>query len=302
MFNILLKKSATMFLLMLCGYTIKKKKVISGTASSDLANVLLYVATPAIIINPFINSQENFGKILVETTFISLICILVCAIVSALIYRNDQIAKYATTFTNCGYMGIPIVTSILGTAGVKYLSMYIVLANIFNWTLGVKIMSTNKNDLSLKKVFFNPSIIAFVVGILLFTLRIKVPSLVIETFSSLSELNASLSMIILGIYLADSDIKQVFINKKSYQISFVRLVLIPAVCIPIILLVPFGSFETKLVATIAVSTPCATSTGIFSQKFGRDYKTASYYVCLSTVLSLITLPTVTAIIGLLLNK
>lgn len=58
----------------------------------------------------------------------------------------------------------------------------------------------------------------------------------------------------------------------------------------IFLLFPFARGEITLITLIAAATPVASSTAIFAQKFDQDYRQAVSYVCLSTILSVATLP------------
>ena len=52
------------------------------------------------------------------------------------------------------------------------------------------------------------------------------------------------------------------------------------------------AFQGIPITLVAAATPVASSTAIFAQKFGQDYRQAVTYVCLSTVLSIVTLPLV----------
>ena len=54
----------------------------------------------------------------------------------------------------------------------------------------------------------------------------------------------------------------------------------------------FARGQVALITLVAAATPVASSTAIFAQKFGQDYRQAVSYVCLSTVLSIVTLPLV----------
>lgn len=55
---------------------------------------------------------------------------------------------------------------------------------------------------------------------------------------------------------------------------------------------PSHAARITLITLIAAATPIASSTAIFAQKFDQDYRRAVSYVCLSTFLSVATLPLV----------
>jgi len=302
MFYILLQQTAIMFLLIACGFILKKKKMISEKGSADMANVLLYVATPALLINPFINPVDGFGQVIIESAILSLIVLTICTLISILIFKKDPLSMFACSFTNCGFMGLPLVVALFGNNGSMYLSMFIIISNILFWTIGVKMMSQDNKDIQIKKILLNPCIISFIVGLITFSLKINVGAVITGVFDTLSKLVTPLAMIILGIYLAGCDFKTLLLNKKSYIVCLVRLIIIPLICFPIILISPIGSLTTKIVVFIAIATPCATNTGVLAQKYNNDTRTASSYVCLSTLISLITLPILVSVINVLLQK
>ena len=99
-------------------------------------------------------------------------------------------------------------------------------------------------------------------------------------------------MIILGFYLSKVRLRDLFASARLYVVSAVRLLVVPAVAVLIFLLFPFARGEITLITLIAAATPVASSTAIFAQKFDQDYRQAVSYVCLSTILSVATLPLV----------
>ena len=99
-------------------------------------------------------------------------------------------------------------------------------------------------------------------------------------------------MIILGFSLSKVRLRDLFASARLYVVSAVRLLVVPAVTVLIFLLFPFARGEITLITLIAAATPVASSTAIFAQKFDQDYRQAVSYVCLSTILSVATLPLV----------
>lgn len=99
-------------------------------------------------------------------------------------------------------------------------------------------------------------------------------------------------MIILGYYLSKVQLRGLFADVRLYLFSALRLLVVPAVTILVFLPFPFARGEVTLITLIAAATPIASSTAIFAQKFDQDYRRAVSYVCLSTILSVATLPLV----------
>lgn len=102
-------------------------------------------------------------------------------------------------------------------------------------------------------------------------------------------------MLLLGAYLAKTDLKKVFAIASNYGVSFVRLLLIPAVSVLLLRLPPFGSEQMNHCAC-----PAGSLGAIFSLKYGGDYEKATGQVCISTVLCLASIPLMAAMcMGLL---
>lgn len=57
----------------------------------------------------------------------------------------DCIDKLSMIFTNCGFIGIPLIHGVLGSEGVFYLLSYIAVFNIFMWTFGYYLMAGTIN-------------------------------------------------------------------------------------------------------------------------------------------------------------
>ena len=178
-------------------------------------------------------------------------------------------------------MGIPIATAIIGNENVFYISAFVALLNILQWTYGVVVMTESKDCIKLDKLIKNPILIAMVIGLSIFFLQIPVPEVATKTISSLASLNAPTAMIILGVYLAQTDIKSVFVGKEMYITSFIRLVFIPVFTLLMLYFLPINQ-NIKLAVIIAASAPIGSNVAVFAQIYNLDYKHAVKTVCLTT--------------------
>ena len=160
------------------------------------------------------------------------------------------------------------------------------------WTYGIVIISGKKETMNLRMVFVNPVFISMVIGIALFVLQPTLPTVVTGTIGYIADGNTVLAMIILGYYLSKVQLRGLFADVRLYLFSALRLLVVPAVTILVFLPFPFARGEITLITLIAAATPIASSTAIFAQKFDQDYRRAVSCVCLSTILSVATLPLV----------
>lgn len=289
---LLLNQIAIMFILMAIGYGLYKLKFISDQGSKDIGKILLYLVIPIVIVNNFmIDLNAENVEALIHSTVISFICMVIAMIISYIFFgKRDGIANFSSTFSNAGFIGIPLVQATLGANAVFYISIMIVMINVLQWTYGVFIITGDSSVMSLKKIVTNPIVIAVILGLLVFLLQIRFPSTIMSVCSNITGLNTPLAMIVSGVYLAQSDLKAMLVNKKIYLVSMMRLIVIPLITVCVFKFLPFGNETLKLAILITAACPVGSNVAIFAQAYDADYHSAVEQVCMTTILCLLTLP------------
>lgn len=292
--QILLQQTIIMFALMLLGLLLSRRGMISEQGSRDLSNVLLYAVIPCVILRSYMS--EFSTEKLRAMGLSALIAVIAFAASIAVAYltcgTRHRIENFAVAFGNAGFIGIPLVTAVFGPEAAFYVVSFSTFANLLQWTYGIVIISGKKETMNLRMVFVNPVFISMVIGIALFVLQPTLPTVVTGTIGYIADGNTVLAMIILGYYLSKVQLRGLFADVRLYLFSALRLLVVPAVTILVFLPFPFARGEITLITLIAAATPIASSTAIFAQKFDQDYRRAVSYVCLSTILSVATLPLV----------
>lgn len=292
--QILLQQTIIMFALMLLGLLLSRRGMITEQGSRDLSNVLLYAVIPCVILRSYMS--EFSTEKLRAMGLSALIAVIAFAASIAVAYltcgTRHRIENFAVAFGNAGFIGIPLVTAVFGPEAAFYVVSFSTFANLLQWTYGIVIISGKKETMNLRMVFVNPVFISMVIGIALFVLQPTLPTVVTGTIGYIADGNTVLAMIILGYYLSKVQLRGLFADVRLYLFSALRLLVVPAVTILVFLPFPFARGEITLITLIAAATPIASSTAIFAQKFDQDYRRAVSYVCLSTIISVATLPLV----------
>lgn len=285
----------TLFLILIVGYFARKRAILTSELTTGLTNFLINVTSPFMIISSF---QFDFskemlafaGKILTFSFLAHIFSTLIGLIIFKKYPENiRKILRFTTTFSNCGFMGFPLLQSIYGKIGVFYGSIYVVGFNIFLWTVGVMIF-TEKRDLStIKNAFLSPNIIAVLIGITTFILSLKIPTPIYSALEIIGGMTTPISMLVVGSILAEMKLKELFSGFAVYYGTLIRLVIIPMLSL---LITGLLNFEPLLqgVCVISTATPAAATTAIFAEKYNGDSAFASRIIVISTVLSIITLP------------
>lgn len=285
------KQILTMFLYMGIGFLLYKRKLVTKEGSKALAHLLLYCVLPCVIIRSFgiARTPENTGELLASLGLAAASLLLSMAI-SALLFRKSPIDNFGCAFSNAGFMGFPLITAILGGEAVFYAAGFVALLNALQWTYGQWVLTGDKRQISAKAVIKNPIIISLAVGLLLFFTGLPLPSIITNTMTSLAALNAPVAMIVLGVYLAQTDIVKMLATPRLYWGSAVRLVIIPAATLA--LLLPFAGRlgHISMALLLVAAAPVGSNVAVYAQKLDLDYTYAVQTVCISTILSIISMP------------
>lgn len=294
---LLLKQNILMLLYLLIGYFLFRKKLIGISGSADIGRMLLHIVMPAAILKAYMTSYTPERLIGLVLSFLAaLLALLLAIFISRIFFKKEQaIERFGAAFSNAGFIGIPLVQMTLGEEAVFYISSFVALLNILQWTYGVFILTGDRNTFSFQKLRTNPVILSFLGGLLLFFLPVTLPDLLTEMIGSLAAMNGPLAMIVLGTYLAQVSPGSLFKEKLAYRSSFIRLILIPILTIILLGFFPAEYHTLKLAVLIAASAPIGSNVAIFAQLYGQDYTRAVKEVCLSTLLCMITLPLITGL-------
>lgn len=281
-----------MYVLMVIGFVVYRKELINEEGTKQLSNLLVWVINPLIMLTRY---QMNFSMdklIDLGISFIvSLFAMLIGFLVGKIVFKKEQkIDKFAIGFANAGFIGIPLVTNIIGLDQVFFLSAYLVCFNILSYTYGIYLVSSNKKLITIRSILLNPGIIAVAIGIIIFISPVKLPKFIYDAFNLVGQTNTPIAMILLGTYIAKARIITLFNNKYAYFVCFIKLIVIPMIVLIIFKFLPADLGEIKKVVLIAMSTPVGLTVPMFSQMYGGDYEYGAKLVGLSTLLSLVTIP------------
>ena len=280
-----------MALLAAVGVYLSRKGFLSPQGTKDLGAILLRVIIPCVIVKSYITefSRERLLELALSAG-LTLIGFILAMVISYLVFgKRRRLENFAASFCNAGVIGIPLAQAIIGEEGVFYIAASVALLNLFQWTYGVYIMADRKDAISAKTIAKNPVVIAIVIGVVLFVSQIPVPGIVTSTLGYIAGMNTPIAMILMGTYLAKLPLKKL-LDKRAYGCVLFRLVIIPAVILLVFWVLPVSNADIALAAFLAAATPVGANICVFAQQYDCDYEFSVVTVCLSTLLSVVTVP------------
>ncbi len=306
------------------GYILRKCNLVKSDSMFSLSNILLCFAQPMLIIKAFaVNPITPTKGILLNFLYVFLFSVAALAltfVIAKLLFpakknpserKKKDILVFIATFSNCAFVGIPFIDMFTGgdSKAMMYVIIFNVAFNLFLWTLGAYLITQDKSQISLRKALLNPCTIASAVGFLLFL----VPQINVFNMPAVAEfqqivvysgnMTAPLSMVIVGVRIAELSPKQLFGDKNIYLAAFARLILSAALTYLLILPFKLGNLFANdpyvlLAPVIAMSMPPAASIVAFAEKYDGEKELAAASYATGTILSIVTLPIVLMLIML----
>ena len=290
----------TMLIYAVPGFVLVKTKIVKDINISAFAKLLMYVSSPCLVFNSITKNSAS-GKLLIQmliTFGFALLIFLLGLLVFFLAFKekSHEIVRYriynlATTLGNCAFMGVPVLEALLPDypQAVAFSAMFSLAMNIIAWSVGSYIISRDKKYISIKKILLNPAMIALFVAIPFFAFNIQLPTVINAPIELLAKMSAPLCMLIMGMRLACTSFKDVFLNPVQYLIVAIKQLAFPSVVFLILLLLPL---DPDMKSSIYIITACPVASVIlsFSEMIGKGQKSAANLVLLGTSLSAITIP------------
>ncbi len=305
-------QSAIMFILLFVGWALYKKDFLSADSTKQLSSIAINIICPIVIFNSY---QTDFDPSLLSGLFMAaglavvsqLALILFSYVVVRKTHRNAEIERFAISYSNCAFLGIPLVQATFGSEGVFYLTGYITVFNLFMWTQGVMLMKGGERKApaetakAVLKVLVSPAIVAIALGLICFFTGLRLPAVLQEPLNYLGALNTPLAMLVSGATIAKAGLRGVFGTPRIYFVQSFKLIIVPAVLAAAFVPLTLLGVDKLIIDTIliAAAAPTAAATIMFSYTHGRDAEYASNHFALSTIVSIVTMPLVLMLSGLI---
>jgi predicted permease len=297
--SVILNQVLLMLILVVAGFISFKTRIITTEGNKHLSNLLVLLVNPVVI---FVSYQRDFSPDLLvglaEAFGLSLLGFGIAMVVAYLCLRkggkfDEVIERFSVIYSNCGFMGIPLVMAMLGTEGVFYLTAVMTAFNLLVWTHGM-IMFTGAGQFNIKgllRALCSPAILAVPVGLACFLLQWRVPQVLYEALEYVSNMNTPLAMLIAGATVAQTNLLKAFARGRIYYVSVLKLLVAPILIVLALSIFPLPQIVLLTVA-VAMASPTATMGTLFAIRYERNAVYASELFAVTTILSAISLPVV----------
>ena len=287
-------------IIILAGFVAVKAGYIDAKIKDSLSKLIVKIVLPCLIISSISSKEIEKGltKEIFSAFLMSVFCIATLYFIGVLSAKllkipdaTKTVHKLLTCLGNVTFVGYPVITAMYGEQGFFYAIMYWLVNDLFLWTFGLFALQgeSAKNGKSVAKKLINPLTVAFTLAILLLCFGIKLPPLLGDAVSDIGELTVGLSMIFIGMALAEVDVKNAAKKWWIFVIMPIKMIIMPIIFIYIFK--AFGIREIILGAIVLeAAMPAQTVLSILANENGADFEYAACGMFVTTVLSLVTLP------------
>jgi predicted permease len=288
----------TIAIILVLGFILGRLKMIDTKSNRVLVNLLLSVFMPASLFCAFPDEYDQatsdlFFKGLAAGAIVMFALIICSKIIFNKGFYKGELryeSQFALIFNNATFLGYPIISSTFGHQGIVPYCGFIIAFNIALFSYGVYLFQRKLTPKLFLGIIKNPNIIAVLLGMFFFLTSIQLPSFITDAATFTGNATTALSLICIGFMLSHADFKKLI---KKWRLTFtaaVQLIVGPLLCFFLLKALHFPD-EVIIVCTIIQTLPTATSLGLFAAKYGGNDIEASELVTISTILSIITMPT-----------
>jgi len=305
--RVLLDTLIVLFGIIIIGYFITKRGWMNPKVNPKISELIIKLTLPAMIFGSVFTEENAFSKKEVMNIlwwgFALYIILFVLSFMTIYLLKpkkeDSGIYQILLIFANTGFMGYPLFGALFGPEAIFYIAVMHLPYNILFFTIGVyvirKSMKADKKKENVWKSIFSPGTIASLLAIVFFIFNLTLPQPMIDMVKTVGSATTPLALLIIGSSLTVVPFDALFKNRKLYYFSFIKLILLPLFVT--LLIKPFPINEmVRIMIILSTALPSGSLVVMMASQYGDDTDLASSAVFLTTVLSALTMPLISAII------
>jgi len=301
------------FALVLCGYWAARRQMLPFEAIPGLNGFVLFFALPCMLFQ--FGAKTPIAQLLdASAFFMYLFCALVMVAFVVAITLNKRFGwndaafgALVGAFPNTGFMGVPLLVALLGTAAAGPAIVTIVIDMVITTSLCIALSRLDgagqqgvgqaaKN--ALLGVVKNPLPWAILLGTLFSAFQIELPGPVEKTVSLLGDAASPVALFTIGAVLARSQKiahheQHGPLTWKDYvPVAMIKLFLHPILVLMVGLAaismgMPIDTFALKVMVLVA-ALPSASNVAMLAERFGADNGRIARIILVSTAAAFLT--------------
>ena len=298
----LLTMQGMMFLMILIGAGMRKIQIVTTEGRRSMTNLVVNLILPSNILYAFSKADASAFRSMLVVVAMAFLIQLAWYLLSRVLWRGmDEsrrgVMRYAFQFSNCGYLGNPVIEGLYGAPGLVYASVFLLPVRLFMWSVGLECFQKGAGSLrkTIERALTHPCVVATILGVVWMFFPVGLPDFLYNTISGFNQCLTPMNMLVIGFIMAETDLKKMFC-KDLFVITVLRLLLQPLAVLAACRLLNLETLVAEVV-TVLVSMPVANTTALLASQHDCDYTFASNVVVFTTLVSMITIPLYSLLVG-----
>ena len=308
---VVLQQMVIIFILIGVGMLLYRRNMLSEATSKQISGIIINVTNPALLIcSAFEDGPKvSLGGLSIALATYAAVFVILIALSFLIPYilgvpkKLHYAYQMLTIFGNVGFIGIPLASAVLGSESLIFVSIFNLLFNLLIYTLGMSMLEkaaslqaaegeispAGRHTSGRLQKLVNAGTISAAVTILCYLGDFQVPVILSSTLTYMGRATTLLSMLVLGVSVAQMAPKDIFSHPKLYVFTLLRQILVPIGCV----LLMRGLIDNKLILNtmlLMVAVPAANMPLMFAKQMDMETESISQGIILTTVLSLVTVP------------
>ena len=302
----------------LIGYVAARAGFLTSEVRPRLSALIFNVTLPCTILASVGEVDSSAGTEQITWSFVLgaalFFVMLAAAALACLALRapcdERPLYLFMGVLTNTGFIGFAVLESLFGGGSVFLGSIFIAVSNVFLYSIGVGVLTSGgeKNDeknvasvrsfrmAGVLKNVLNVPMVASVIALVVFFSNVSLPGPVAQAVDMVGGATSPLAMMLVGLAIAEADLRRVLGNGRLWGFSAIRFLLVPAVCY--LLLAPVVPDPLSLgVFIVMLAMPTGSMAAAIASTYGRPGELLSQGTIVSTIASFAIVPVLMALMG-----
>lgn len=294
-FTVLIQQTALVFLMMALGFYAYKRRIVTTEGSRMLSNLVTGVILPLnIVASAGVEAGGDTLRQVLEGLAILFVCyvagIVICNLIARAAHMTPGVrAVFVSTavFPNSVFIGLPFCVALFGQECAVYAAAAVLAYNVLFFTYGVALF--HPGEKFNWKSLVTPVNIGTLVSVVLLATGWQLPALAQDLCSTVGAASTPLALMIVGIMVAENDLKEIFSRPMLYFITAMRNVLFPlALLAALALLRPDKTMAMCIL--IMASTASGSMAAVIARQTDTEPQLAGQAVVQDTLFLAVTLP------------
>lgn len=282
------------------GILLTKQGILDAPTTAKLSKMILVMFNPMLALANALNTAgqiplSRLGVVALISVSMHVIYLTIGGILARFFDKDPfqrRMYQLMMGFPNVGFIGIPVVSTIVGPEYVVYVTEFMIIFNVVFYTYGMALMD-GTFSLSALKAMVTPANGLILLSLVIVITNLTLPSFVCTAITYLGNIASPMSLITVGFTVANADLKRIFGNRHLYVFSAIKLLVLPLALLPVLRMLPLEA-ELVAVCLILLGMPVANMPLILGTERGVDCTNCSAGIIMTTLLCVFTVPILVA--------